>query len=225
MSIASDYPNFVCSSCESDLSQYAYFTRQIERNAENWEIFLKSENDVKVHKDELVCTDYVDYNPMNGIEEIKIEYCDESFNVVPEENIFDGLDPPPVDSEGANTKRTADASTDNAKTKKSRTSKPERKLSGKFSHSNRSIEFERTCQLCDAPTFSSLGLFYKHQQQQHPGEKRFSCDICGNKFNNKNPLLTHMKDRHSNCGKKHQCQFCAKLFYSDREVILLRFCI
>ncbi|KAG4075877.1 hypothetical protein HA402_003703 [Bradysia odoriphaga] len=79
-------------------------------------------------------------------------------------------------------------------------------------------EFDRTCKLCDERTFSTLGLLYRHQRQMHPGMKWYSCDICGAEFSHKVSMCAHMKDRHSNSGKKHQCQFCARLFYSDREM-------
>lgn len=79
-------------------------------------------------------------------------------------------------------------------------------------------EFERTCKLCNAPTFPSMRRFYSHQMQQHPGEKSFTCDVCGSQFNRKKRLATHMNDRHAKGGRKHQCQFCAKMFFSDREL-------
>ncbi len=83
---------------------------------------------------------------------------------------------------------------------------------------NLSTDFERTCKLCDEPTFSSLNRLYIHQRLMHPGKKISFCDLCGTGFISKCALLTHMKDRHTEQGKTHQCQFCAKLFYSDREV-------
>lgn len=205
----------VCSSCEESLSHYALFAQQIERSAENWEIFLKGGNDVKLKTEEQieveVFKDYGEINPMTltSIEEIKIEYCDESYDEVPDTNISDALEQPLLKVE---VKREIERDV-TAKVKRIR-----RKANEPKSFLNSSTEFERTCNFCDEPTFSSLGRLYIHIRQQHPGKKNFTCDICGAAFIDKTPLATHMKDRHAKCGKKHQCQFCAKLFYSDREV-------
>lgn len=210
MTIGVEYPNFVCSACEDNLNHYALFATQIEKNTENWEIFLKNGGDVK---------DYGEFNPMTvRIEEIKIEFCDDSFDNVPSEtdtNVYDALETSFVKVEMDNNV----VSQENINAK----GRPRKR---KFEYSDQkplfvtvSTEYERTCRLCDEhPTFPSLARFYKHQHEHHPHEKSFICDICGSKFNNKTRLAAHMKDRHAKWGKKHQCQFCAKLFYSDREV-------
>lgn len=209
--ISDEYANFVCSSCVDNLSHYALYAQQIQKNAENWELFLKSGRDVKD------CN--VDFNPMTvkGIEEIKIEFCEESYDNVTTDadiSIRDALEQPSLKVE-MNSDTESQQPTAMAASPKKR----------KIDHSeprpffvNLCTEFERTCKLCDEPTFPSLARFYKHQHQCHPGEKSFVCDICSSKFNNKSRLATHLKDRHARCGRKHQCQFCAKLFYSDREV-------
>lgn len=207
----------MCSTCESNLSQHALFIQQIEQNAKNWETFLESNSDVKVQSDD---KDYKEYNPMtvNGIEEIKIEYCEDSCEAVPDTNIYDVLDPSFMKSENVHVPEEPTSkrgilndSIDNVSNRKRR--KIDRP---KLANVNLSTEYDRTCKLCNVPTFSSLARLYKHQHQYHPGEKSYICDICGSKLNNKNRLVLHMKDRHAKCGKTHQCQFCAKLFYSDR---------
>lgn len=216
MPISDEYPNFVCSSCEANLSVTAHFLQKIKRNAENWEIFLKASNEVKVQTEEESSADafkdYEEFNVANvkAIEEIKMEFCDMSDDYVPDADTSDALEPPLFKIE-VKSESVKDFTT-TAKRKWKTTRKPT------STHMNTSHEFERTCKFCDHPTFSSLGLLYSHRKLSHPEKKIFSCDICGAGFINKNPLFTHMKDRHAKCGRKHQCQFCAKLFYSDREV-------
>lgn len=173
------------------------FAEQIERNTENWKIFLKIGTDGK---------DY-DFSEMivKEEEEIKIEYRDDDVS-----NTSDALDtqisiqdqaPEDIVSRVTSKKRKIDYS-------------ERRPL-----FVTNSTDYERTCKLCDGrPTFSSMTRFHRHQREHHPGEKTCICDICGSRFNNKNRLIVHMDDRHGNSGKTHQCQFCAKLFYSDREV-------
>ena len=64
MPTSEEYPKFVCSACETHLSNYALFAQQIEQNAGNWEIFMKHGCDVK---------DCDEFNqmPAKEIEEIK----------------------------------------------------------------------------------------------------------------------------------------------------------
>ncbi|KAJ6645910.1 Zinc finger protein, partial [Pseudolycoriella hygida] len=187
------YPTFVCSSCEDNLKHYALYTRKIEKNAENWEMFLKNVND-----DGFIPT---------PVEEIKIECCALQFEDVPVTSGCDALELPAMKVE-----------MDSKSIIQPKKSKIDKATAKYINCGNLSTEYERTCKLCEAPTFPSLARFYKHQQWNHPGEKSFICDSCGSKFNNKTRLAAHMKDRHATCGRMHQCQFCAKLFYSDREV-------
>lgn len=205
MLVSPDYPNFVCSVCESNLKNSAQFIQQIEQHGENWEMFLKGDNDIKVHTNE------ADYNESecskgeNVLQEIKIEYCEDIVDDV--SDVFHSslpINEMPSDALH-NIKNEVTGSVSSRK----------RKL---ISQLNLSTEYDRTCKLCNEPTFPSMTRFYKHVHQQHPGHKSFSCDICGSKFNLKSRMTIHMKDRHSKFGKKHQCQFCAKLFYSDREL-------
>lgn len=198
----------MCWGCETNLSRFALFTQQIEQNARNWEIFLKNGSDVKDNDNELSHIEQI-----SEIEEIKIEYCDETYDHGPDAdtNIFDALETLKVEQAIDITEESsATDATVRSKRKKNENSEPRPVLV--------SMEFERTCKVCDEPTFSSLARFYKHQRQHHPDQKNFICDICSSAFNNKTRLITHMKDRHARGGKKHQCQFCAKLFFSDREV-------
>lgn len=211
LAISDEYPKYVCTVCEANLSQYAIFAQQIEQNAENWEIFLKNGIDVKD-------SDEFNQMPVNEIEEIKIEYFDESYdNNVPhtDTNIFpDAMEPTMVKVETYNDMVRLDNITGIVKEelRKIGYNEPRPKFV------SLSTEYERTCRLCDEPTFCSLTRFYKHQEQYHPKAKSFICDICNSRFKHKYRIVAHMKDRHAKWGKKYQCQFCAKLFYSDREV-------
>lgn len=149
------------------------------------------------------------------VKEIKFEYCDESYDNVQDTdtNIFrDALELPLLKLE---------TNSDICREANNMIKQKKRKIGYSEPRPmfvSLSTEYERTCQLCDEPTFPSLTRFYKHQLQHHPEEKSFICDICGSRFNHKTRLATHMKDRHTKWGKTHQCQFCASLFYSSREV-------
>ncbi|XP_037024332.1 zinc finger protein 25-like isoform X3 [Bradysia coprophila] len=208
LSLSDELPKFVCWGCETNLSRLALFAQQIEQNATNWEIFLQNGSDIKDYDSELNQIDQI-----NEIEEIKIEYCDdEIYENGPdtEPNISDALQNSKVEETVGTVK---EASTDATIQRRKIDYSEPRPLFVSLS-----TDYERTCKLCDEPTFSSLARFYKHQRQNHPDEKSFICGICNSGFNNKSRLVTHMKDRHAKWGKKHQCQFCAKLFFTDREV-------
>ncbi|XP_037024330.1 zinc finger protein 2 homolog isoform X1 [Bradysia coprophila] len=207
-----EYPKLVCLTCETRLNQLALFAQQIEKNAENWEIFLASGRTSTDVADTLKdCGD--DCKPVVESEtiEIKIEFCEGKCDIEldTDANIYDALDVPPVKIEEINTESFNDVP---------KAAKRKRKKTRTLSYANSSTEFERTCKHCDAPTFSSLARMYSHQKQMHPGIKIYSCDHCGATFISKNAVISHMNERHASCGRKHQCQFCAKLFYSDREV-------
>ncbi|KAG4072287.1 hypothetical protein HA402_004219 [Bradysia odoriphaga] len=191
-----EYPKFVCRSCEINLSQLARFAQQIEENAENWEIFLSRRRMEE-------CADIVDT--------IKIEFCEEECDNGPatDTHIYDALEVaelPPIKIEEIFAAPLPAID------------KPRKKYKRKPKPSFVTTEFERTCQHCDEPTFKSLTRLYDHQKLMHPGIKAYSCDLCGNKFRSKDAVVRHMKERHADNGRKHQCQFCAKLFYTDREV-------
>ncbi|XP_037024329.1 zinc finger protein 718-like [Bradysia coprophila] len=194
-----EYPKFVCPSCEIYLGQLARFAQQIEENAENWEIFLSRRRMEE-------CADIVD-----GIKiEIGEEKCDNG--PVNDTYIADALEmaelPPMKIEEIFAAPLPAIDSID----------KPRKKYKRKPKLSFVTTVFERTCQHCDEPTFSSLTRLYSHQKLMHPDIRAYSCDLCGNKFRAKDAVVRHMKERHADNGRKHQCQFCAKLFYTDREV-------
>ncbi len=208
----------MCSTCETQLSQYVLFVQRIVQNANNWEIFLKNGCDVKD-------CDEINHRSLSQsvieIEEIKIEFCDDGYdgNNGPDDtnNFCDALAQPlKVETNGDKTKETKSTSKDDIVIEKKKLKIDDSESRPLFV--SLSTEYERTCKLCDEPTFLSLARFYKHQRQHHPAEKSFICGICSSRFNNKTRLVAHMKDRHTKWGKKHQCQFCAKLFYSDREV-------
>ncbi|XP_037050886.1 zinc finger protein 25-like [Bradysia coprophila] len=219
--IFDEYPNFVCSSCEANLSLTANFLQNIKQNAENWEIFLKSSNEVKVQMEEGSSADGLkhygefDAATIKAIEDIKMEFCDVSVDYVLEKDTSDALEPPlfKIEAKSENVEDVT-ATAKRVKRKWKTTRKPT------STYMNPSTEFERTCQFCDQPTFPSMNRLYSHRKLSHPEKKICGCDICGAGFTNKNTLFIHMKDRHAKCGRKHQCQFCAKLFHSDREVKL-----
>lgn len=215
--ISSEYPKFVCVSCAEHLHRSARFAQQIEQNAENWETFLNSHGYARIQKIEQTypgefkdCHEQLNPEVPN---EIKMEICDEFGENV--DNVtscaYDVLELPflkddvenistPIEMPASGKKRKAKRRLGRAITKKWFT------------------EFDRTCKHCDAPTFPSQAVFDDHQRLMHPGIKPYICDICGKGFSIKFVLTTHLRDRHSNYGRKFQCQFCAKCFYTDREV-------
>lgn len=213
MPLSDEYPKFVCLTCEENLSRYALFAHQIEQVEQNWEIFFKNGTDIKIRTDEPMDCECDDSKPViaNEFLDIKIEMCDENFDdTVPEADtlINDAL------------------AIDSTNVVPSNVNLPEKKRkqrrkaieTGLKTTVNNSTEFERTCQHCNEPTFSSLERMYRHHRLKHPGIKISSCDICGVEFITKHAMCMHMKERHGTSGKMHQCQFCAKRFYSDREV-------
>lgn len=172
-----DYPKLVCPTCEQNLSQFANFAQLIEKNAENWEMFLargqmngRTDVVVDAFKDE-------DYKSPIATEAIKIEFCEEKYDSVPDTDTltYDALDLVSFKIEEIDPVFTNDAPA-TAKPKRKRTKTTIR------SCSNISTEFERTCKHCDEPTFSSLSKMYSHQKLMHPGIKIFSCDNCGATF-------------------------------------------
>lgn len=216
--ISPEQTNFVCATCESNLSQNAIYVHEIKQNAKNWDIFLKRDNS---SNGQLNC------NPMLT-EEIKIEECDvDNFDNTTDTEICDLFDPSliideqPIEIVDIQTQTPLtypEILNDNAivsTPKRKRINRSEQSLY----HPKVTTEYERTCKLCNEPTFSSMRRFYIHLREQHPGEKTFTCDICGTKLTTKDLLYTHMRDRHSGGGRKHQCQFCAKLFFSVRELV------
>lgn len=216
--ISEEYPTFVCSSCESDLSQYALFVQQIENNSANWEIFLNTHNDVKVETDANIDKD--EDTTTIEIEQIKVEYCEG--NNVTNTQTYDIFDPSSVKNEikkeSLIDREILNDTVDNSTNRKKRIKKLKQPKSSDRQRYRvtTTTEYDRTCRLCDEPTFSSFRSLYKHQMQVHPGSKILSCDMCDAKFGFKGPLISHMNERHSSFSKKHQCQFCAKLFFSDR---------
>lgn len=198
LSIADEYPTFVCCECMASLHSYALFAEQIVRNTENWKTFLKNCSDVK---------DYYESSKVTvKTEGVDFVYFEESYENAPTPSMTqNALEQP---------SKNVQVKVASAKVGK----KDSRTIKLKRSFMNTSTEFERTCKICDVPTFSSLARMHSHQKEMHPGMKIYCCDICGHSFISKVALNAHMKDRHGNSGKKHQCQFCAKLFFSDREV-------
>lgn len=178
------------------LDQLALFIQQIEENTKNWEIFLSSR---RMNE------------PTNISAEIKIEFCEEKCDDDPiaDTHNQDAVDVPlKIEEIFAAPLNDVPATTRKSRKKTKRRSKL----------SFVTTEFERTCKHCDEPTFSSLTRLYGHQKLMHPDIRAYSCDLCGNKFRAKDAVIRHMKERHADNGRKHQCQFCAKLFYTDREV-------
>ncbi len=205
----------MCWLCAEKLSCYAEFVQQIEQNAENWDTFLESHKYVNIEqKVERTYDEELDDHPLEfqqivvkGLDGIKIEICDDDDDDVPNTNTIDTYDVLELPSMKDNKRNT----TSTVRKKRNRTHIPMWSIKW-------ITEFERTCKLCTEPTFSSFGRLYRHQREMHPGAKWYSCDICGVEFGNKMGMYHHMKERHSNSGKTHQCQFCARLFYTDREM-------
>lgn len=211
--VSPDYPNFICSECEANFSNYAHFIQQIEQNDENWEVFLKGDEDIKTNEEFSSDCKESEYMTDGIIQEIKIEYCEDIADNVVDTNSYDALKPSSMMSNERPSKTVHIA-------RKLAAEKKELNKLGltPITQSNLSTEYDRTCTLCDEPTFTAMIYFYAHMRQKHPAHKRFSCDICGSKFKQKKVLANHMKERHSKFGKKHQCHYCAKLFFSGREL-------
>lgn len=72
--------------------------------------------------------------------------------------------------------------------------------------SGANVKFLKKCHYCPKLFANRSGRLY-HQQQAHLKQRRFRCDMCGDKFGIKQTLLNHIRNKHSNNVRSFNCDF------------------
>lgn len=80
---------------------------------------------------------------------------------------------------------------------------------------------QTTFECCGRLYYSERSLV-KHQKTTHLSEKNWICQECGNAFDTKYRLNCHM-ERHGE--KKHSCDLCGQLFHMKKDIKLHKKCV
>lgn len=191
LAVSSEYPNFVCSSCESDLHQCAVFIQEIEKNAENWEMFLKRDDEVNVSDEYMI--------NIIGMEEIKVEYCEENFD----HPQYDAS-PPSLNYEESNEMVESQSQSQ-----------------FEFVNYNDSLnddDFTDTireenvfnCNIGGSKYYDTNQQFAHMQDKHSEDATKYQCQFCTKLFSSENTLESHEKN-HLNA-RSHTCKLCGESF-------------
>ena len=82
------------------------------------------------------------------------------------------------------------------------------------------------CELCDKSYILNNTLI-KHIENFHEGANVSSCHLCRMKFQSKDKLQNHIRDKHESAlnisyraSKKFKCDICSKRYYSEKDLNL-----